>query len=613
MRLHGRAVELDLEGNYDSAIETYQRCVSIWDAMCVNEANPQIKLKIEAKSLELLKRIAALKNFCMERMMSPPQSRPTTSTSIGSVSGRRCWATPPTNTTFSCQHKSRLHASPPGPQSGPSYAGSSKGWASLYADLRAVAASDTRRRADGSLQPSKEEKRKEGTEMKDLKDGKDERGGKEKRRGGSAGVSGNKFTFEEECNLCCRSLDNIRAYPDLNFSDLEHDHDCAHDHDHNHSHDHEYNRGGEGDAGPPQGKNDGGGMGGGKACENTSPMELYKQQIIETSITEVPKVTFDDVVGLEDAKQAIQEAVIFPRKFALFLSGQRPWNAILLYGPPGTGKTLLARATAHAFEASYLQISSSDILSKWQGESEKLVKALFELAKERHPCVLFVDEVDALCCARGSNDTESTRRVKTEFLVQLSQLATDAVVDILVLAATNMPWDLDSAILRRFQRRVYIDIPNREARQRCFEKRLESVRHRLSQEELRRLGELSEGMTAHDIEIVVRDAVLEPIRQLQSASHFHPVLVEGKHKFQPVDKSATRRCPWHGDCGEGKFEKIDLHAIPLHFDDLDPSDIDLEPVSMEHFIKILGRNRQTVSKESLRAFHNWTESMGMKG
>ncbi|CAK9018853.1 Protein SUPPRESSOR OF K(+) TRANSPORT GROWTH DEFECT 1 (AtSKD1) (Protein VACUOLAR PROTEIN SORTING 4) [Durusdinium trenchii] len=137
-------------------------------------------------------------------------------------------------------------------------------------------------------------------------------------------------------------------------------------------------------------------------------------------MTSKPNIKWDDVAGLEGAKGALQETVILPTRFPQLFTGKRvPWHGILLYGPPGTGKSYLAKACATEADATFFSISSSDLVSKWMGESEKLVRSLFEMAREAKPAIIFVDEVDSLCGARGeSGESDAARRIKTEFLAQ---------------------------------------------------------------------------------------------------------------------------------------------------------------------------------------------------
>merc|ERR1719367_1363664 len=182
-------------------------------------------------------------------------------------------------------------------------------------------------------------------------------------------------------------------------------------------------------------------------------------------MTEKPNIKWDDVAGLMMAKDALKESVILPAKFPKLFTGKRePWHGILLYGPPGTGKSFLAKACATEADATFFSISSSDLVSKWMGESERLVRNLFEMARENKPSIIFIDEVDSLCGARGeSGESDAARRIKTEFLAQMDGVGKDTG-QLLVLGATNSPWDLDTAIRRRFEKRIYIPLPEVEAR-----------------------------------------------------------------------------------------------------------------------------------------------------
>lgn len=135
----------------------------------------------------------------------------------------------------------------------------------------------------------------------------------------------------------------------------------------------------------------------------------------------------------------------------------------MLYGPPGTGKTFLAKACATEADATFFSISSSSLVSKYVGETEKMIKALFGLARERKPSIIFIDECDSLFTARSDNENEASRRAKTEFLTQMQGVGRDDQ-GILVLGATNIPWALDSAIRRRFEKRIYIPLPDLESR-----------------------------------------------------------------------------------------------------------------------------------------------------
>ena len=218
-----------------------------------------------------------------------------------------------------------------------------------------------------------------------------------------------------------------------------------------------------------------------------------KAGLASTFNMEKPNVKWSDVAGLEGAKDALKEAVILPYKFPQLFTGKRkPWKGILLYGPPGTGKSYLAKAVATEAASVFFSISSSDLVSKWQGESEKLVKGLFDLAREKRPSIVFIDEIDSLCGARGEgSESESSRRIKTEFLVQMQGVGKDSD-GMLILAATNTPWEIDPAMRRRFEKRIYIPLPDTAARQTMFKIHIGDTSS-CTESQLRDLAERTEG------------------------------------------------------------------------------------------------------------------------
>ena len=200
----------------------------------------------------------------------------------------------------------------------------------------------------------------------------------------------------------------------------------------------------------------------------------------------------------------------------LFQGERKPWRGILLYGPPGTGKSHLAKAVATEVDATFFSVSSSDLVSKWVGESEKLVSALFEEAARRRPAIIFIDEVDALASTRRDGESDASRRLKNELLVRMSAIESG----VLVLGATNIPWELDAAVRRRFERRVYIPLPDEGARRELLRIHLGETPHSLAPSDLDRLASRTMGLSGADVSVLVRDALLEPVRALQAATHF---------------------------------------------------------------------------------------------
>ena len=189
---------------------------------------------------------------------------------------------------------------------------------------------------------------------------------------------------------------------------------------------------------------------------------LIKREII----LENPNVSFKNIIGLDTPKTIIEEALLWPMKYPQFFTGLlEPWKGILLFGPPGTGKTLLAKAVASEMRTTFFNISAATIVSKWRGESEKLIKVLFDLARHYQPSTIFLDEIDSIMSARGEmgDEHEGSRRMKTELLIQLDGLTKNEGV--FLLAASNIPWDLDPALLRRLEKRVMVSLPDKKGRE----------------------------------------------------------------------------------------------------------------------------------------------------
>uniref|UniRef100_A0A2M4BDF4 Spastin n=2 Tax=Anopheles marajoara TaxID=58244 RepID=A0A2M4BDF4_9DIPT len=241
-------------------------------------------------------------------------------------------------------------------------------------------------------------------------------------------------------------------------------------------------------------------------------VQLIMDEIVEGGA----KVGWQDIAGQEVAKQALQEMVILPSMRPELFTGLRtPAKGLLLFGPPGNGKTLLARAVATECSATFFSISAATLTSKYVGEGEKLVRALFAVARELQPSIIFIDEVDSVLSERSSNEHEATRRLKTEFLVQFDGLPANSEADkIVVMAATNRPQELDEAALRRFPKRVYVTLPDLDTRELLLRRLLQKQGSPLGDADLRRLALLTEGYSGSDLTALARDAALEPIREL---------------------------------------------------------------------------------------------------
>jgi vacuolar protein-sorting-associated protein 4 len=337
-----------------------------------------------------------------------------------------------------------------------------------------------------------------------------------------------------------------------------------------------------------------GGSGGKDEDGNDAESKKLRGALAGAILTEKPNIKWEDVAGLEAAKEALKEAVILPIKFPHLFTGKRqPWKGILLYGPPGTGKSYLAKAVATEANSTFFSVSSSDLVSKWMGESERLVKQLFNLARENRPSIIFIDEIDALCGPRGEGESEASRRIKTELLVQMDGVGNDSK-GVLILGATNIPWQLDAAIRRRFQRRVHISLPDQPARMRMFEIAVGTTPCELKSDDYKTLGKLSEGYSGSDIAIAVQDALMQPVRKIQTATHYKKVEVDGAEKLTPCSP---------GDAGAMEMNWVQVDTEQL----LEP------PLQVKDFIKAIKSSRPTVSGEDLKRSAEWTLEFGSEG
>jgi SpoVK/Ycf46/Vps4 family AAA+-type ATPase len=272
-------------------------------------------------------------------------------------------------------------------------------------------------------------------------------------------------------------------------------------------------------------------------------------------LREKPKVTFDDIAGLEEAKQAIREAIIYPIKRPdLFPLG---WpRGILLYGPPGTGKTMLAAAVANEVDGEFLYVDSASIMSKWLGEGEKNVRRLFDYARSRAkegvPVIIFMDEIDALLGVHTA-EVGGEVRVRNQFLKEMDGIQDKSCnLHVYVIGATNKPWKLDEPFIRRFQKRIYVPLPDFRTRRKLLE--LLTRKIRLAPDvDLDELARMLDGYSGSDIKDIVQGAYMKVVREY----------------FE------------RGAQGE------------------------LRPVSMNDFKEIIARRRPSVDKNMVKLFEEW--------
>lgn len=298
--------------------------------------------------------------------------------------------------------------------------------------------------------------------------------------------------------------------------------------------------------------------------------ERYLVEMIEREVLQrKPNVEWGSIAGLKDAKSLLQEVVVLPNIVPDFFKGiRRPWKGVLLVGPPGTGKTLLAKAVATECKSTFFNVTSSTLTSKYRGESEKLVRILFHMARRLAPSIIFIDEVDALVAKRNAaHDHEASRRFQAELLIQMDGLQEENnEQNILVLAASNHPWYVDEAFRRRFEKRIYIPLPDGPAREEMLRLHLTGMKldSRLN---LGKIAKKLDGYSGADLLSVCRDAAMMSLRRK----------IAGKSTDQIR-----------------QLTKADLE----------------EPITSQDFLDAVKRCRTSVSSTDLSAYENWMKEFG---
>lgn len=283
-------------------------------------------------------------------------------------------------------------------------------------------------------------------------------------------------------------------------------------------------------------------------------IEALERDIVEGKVN----VTWESIAGLGGVKNLLQEAVVLPLWVPDYFKGiRRPWKGVLMFGPPGTGKTMLAKAVASECQTTFFNVSASTLGSKYRGDSEKMVRILFEMARYYSPSTIFFDEIDSLAGSRGAaNEHEASRRVKTELMVQMDGVSEDDGADaddgavgedgapapskrktVIVLAATNTPWDLDEALRRRLEKRIYIPLPDFESRMELFRINMKGVELE-PDVDLKELARLSEGYSGADVANVCRDASMMSMRRIMEQARKQGLSKEAMQSMLREQKDA---------------------------------------------------------------------------
>jgi SpoVK/Ycf46/Vps4 family AAA+-type ATPase len=285
-----------------------------------------------------------------------------------------------------------------------------------------------------------------------------------------------------------------------------------------------------------------------QAEENEDEIDKFKNYV-KNNLIQKSSVKWDDIGGLEEVKRLMMETIVIsalqkPKSI-------QPWKGVLLFGPPGTGKTLLAAASAGSLDATFFNVKASSVTSKYFGESSKIITALYEVARELSPSIVFIDEIDALTTKRSDGVSEASRRMLSTLLTELDGFQ-DKGKDLLVLtlSATNTPWDLDEAVLSRFPRRIYIPLPDKEATKEIIKINTKGIELKVDLDEIaeRCVDNLYSG---RDLKNLCQEAIWNMIRDVNK-----DLYELAKLPYNELRKRKLKTRPLTNDDFEEAFKKI---------------------------------------------------------
>ncbi|KAG5953615.1 hypothetical protein E4U53_004402 [Claviceps sorghi] len=263
------------------------------------------------------------------------------------------------------------------------------------------------------------------------------------------------------------------------------------------------------------------GEGGSRKVEDLALNEYENLVALEMVSPEDIHVGFEDIGGLDSIIEELRESVIYPLTMPYLYSHAAALlsapSGVLLFGPPGCGKTMLAKALAHESRASFINLHISTMTEKWYGDSNKIVRAVFSLARKMQPAIIFIDEIDAILGTRRSGEHEASGMVKAEFMTLWDGLtsanSSGIPAQIVVLGATNRINDIDEAILRRMPKKFSVPLPALEQRRRILQLILQDAKIDPEHFDLDRVAKITAGLSGSDIKEACRDAAMAPVRE----------------------------------------------------------------------------------------------------